>query len=102
MFASWACHASPAPPCAKDAIASGGPLLEFHFGKSDRIETDGYATELPSLSNPADPRQHFKVLEVWGYIYKGQYRMRFIYAVSPAHDCTLMGQEILEYARHGG
>jgi len=37
------------------------------------------------------------VLEVWGHIYKGQYRMRLIYARSPK-DCVLVGQEILEYA----
>jgi hypothetical protein len=34
---------------------------------------------------------------VWGSIYKGDYRMRLIYYVS-GNDCTLMGQEILEYA----
>jgi len=37
------------------------------------------------------------VLEVWGSIYKGNYRMRLIYHVA-GKDCTLMGQEILEYA----
>jgi len=36
-------------------------------------------------------------VEVWGYVYKGQYRMRFIYA-QPPQNCVLMGQEILEYA----
>ena len=37
----------------------------------------------------------FDVLEVWGYIYKAEYRMRFIYAQIP-DSCLLMGQEILE------
>jgi hypothetical protein len=37
----------------------------------------------------------FDVLEVWGYIYKAQYRMRFLYAQIP-DACVLMGQEILE------
>jgi hypothetical protein len=37
------------------------------------------------------------VLEVWGYIYKAEYRMRFIYAQG-AGQCVLMGQEILENA----
>ena len=35
------------------------------------------------------------VLEVWGYIYKAEYRMRFLYAQMPG-TCVLMGQEILE------
>jgi hypothetical protein len=51
------------------------------------------------MRNPEDPAQSFKVLEVWGYIYKGKYRMRFIYFNSPATSCLLMGEEILEYAR---
>ena len=37
----------------------------------------------------------FDVLEVWGHIYKGDYRMRFIYA-QIKDSCTLMGEEILE------
>jgi hypothetical protein len=51
------------------------------------------------MRNPADPKQKFNVLEIWGYIYKGRYRMRFIYYNSPATGCLLMGEEILEYAR---
>ncbi len=38
---------------------------------------------------------HFDVLEIWGHIYKADYRMRFIYAQIKG-DCVLMGQEILE------
>jgi hypothetical protein len=37
------------------------------------------------------------VLEVWGRIYKGQYRLRLIYARIP-NECVLMGQEVIEYA----
>ena len=37
----------------------------------------------------------FDVLEVRGYIYKAEYRMRFIYAQIP-DSCVLMGQEIIE------
>ena len=37
----------------------------------------------------------FDVLEVWGFIYKAEYRMHFLYAQIPG-DCVLMGQEILE------
>jgi hypothetical protein len=60
---------------------------------------DKTVKELPSMRNPEDPKQKFEVLEIWGYIYKGRYRMRFIYYNSPATSCLLMGEEILEYAR---
>ena len=39
--------------------------------------------------------QTFDVLEVWGHIYKADYRMRLIYAQIKG-SCALMGQEILE------
>ena len=60
---------------------------------------DKTVKQLPSLANPEDPKQKFEVLEVWGNIYKGRYRMRFLYYNSPATSCLLMGEEILEYAR---
>jgi len=60
---------------------------------------DKTVKQLPSIRNPEDPAQSFQVLETWGYIYKGRYRMRFIYFNSPATACLLMGEEILEYAR---
>ena len=99
LLASCASHAAPAPSCAQDAVAHAKPLLEFHFGKDDRMSIDEQAKELPPIRNPADPKQTLKVFEVWGYIYKGRYRMRFIYYASSMSGCTLIGQEILEYAR---
>jgi hypothetical protein len=35
------------------------------------------------------------VVEVWGHVYKANFRMRFIYIQEKA-ACTLMGEEILE------
>ncbi len=84
--------------CSEDAIKQASRLLEFHFGEKDsRMEIDKNVKELPSIQNPANKKQKFQVLEVWGYIYKGQYRMRFIYYHSGG-SCVLMGEEILEYA----
>ena len=91
------CSAAPIQ-CSAAAIAQAKKLLVFHFGPDDRIEIDSSVKELPPIVNPANKKQHFKVLEVWGSIYKGQYRMRFIYYPATGSDCTLMGQEILEYA----
>ena len=72
-------------------------LLTFHFGPDNRIAIDKSIKVLAPLRNPANKKQLFDVLEVWGYIYKGQYRMRLLYARLPG-TCTLMGQEILEFA----
>lgn len=92
-------HAQPSHLCADAATEQAQKLLVFHFGSSDRIDIAPSVKTLPPIRNPADRRQRFDVLEVWGYVYKGQYRMRFIYALQPG-ECLLMGQEILEYASH--
>jgi hypothetical protein len=85
------------PMCSKDAIIQAKKLLTFHFGEDDRIEIDSIARELPSVRNPANKKQKFQVLEVGGQIYRGQYRMRFLYYHLES-SCLLMGQEILELA----
>jgi hypothetical protein len=86
-------------PCAAPAIDRAKQLLTFHSGPDDRMTIDKTVKRLPSLRNPENPAQSYDVLEVWGYIYKGKYRMRFIYFNSRATSCLLMGEEILEYAR---
>ncbi len=83
--------------CAAQAVTQAGKLLAFHSDNDDRAEVSGPAKPLPSIVNPANAKQRFDVLEVWGYIYKGQYRMRFEY-YRTGGSCVLMGQEILEYA----
>ena len=83
--------------CSDAAIEQAPKLLAFHFGPDSRIEIDKTAKVLAPIRNPANRAQRLDVLEVWGHIYKGQYRMRFIYARSPK-ECVLVGQEVLEYA----
>jgi len=83
--------------CASAAREQAQKLLTFHFGPDGRIEIDKTAKVLAPIRNPANRAQRLDVLEVWGHIYKGEYRMRFIYAQMP-NDCVLMGQEILEFA----
>jgi len=89
--------AQPEHHCSGVAREQAKKLLEFHFGPDSRSEIDKTVKIRPALRNPANAKQFFDVLEIWGYIYKGQYRMRFIYARLPG-ECVLMGQEILEYA----
>lgn len=87
------------PRCAEAALTQAAKLLAFHFGgPDDRMEIEKSVKVLAPLKNPANKKQTFDVLEVWAWIYKGSYRMRFIYARLP-DDCVLMGQEILEHAR---
>jgi hypothetical protein len=90
-------YGQPQHQCSSAAAQQAKKLLAFHFGQDDRIEIDKSVKRLAPIHNPANNKQLFDVLEVWGYIYKGQYRMRFIYAQLPG-KCVLMGQEILEYA----
>ncbi len=90
-------QASP-PRCASAALEQAQRLLVFHFGEDDRIAIDPEVVAKAPLRNPANKDQTFQVLEVWGTIYKGQYRMRLIY-YPLGQECVLMGQEILEYSR---
>jgi hypothetical protein len=83
--------------CAPAAREQAQKLLAFHVGGDDRIEIDKSVRTLLPMRNPANRLQRFDVLEVWGRIYKGQYRLRLIYARIPK-ECVLMGQEVLEYA----
>jgi hypothetical protein len=83
--------------CASAATEQAQKLLAFHFGNDSRIEIDKQIKVLAPIRNPANRAQRFDVLEVWGHIYKGDYRMRLIYA-QLRNECVLMGQEILEFA----
>ena len=83
--------------CSAAASEQAQKLLVFHFGQDNRIEIDKAVKTLAPIRNPANRAQRLDVLEVWGHIYKGEYRMRFIYARIP-NECVLVGQEILEFA----
>jgi hypothetical protein len=85
--------------CAAGAIDRAKQLLTFHAGHDPRMTIDRTVKQLPVMPNPEDPKKTFEVLEIWGYIYKGKCRMRFIYYNSQATGCSLMGEEILEFAR---
>ena len=85
--------------CAPDAIKRGKALLTLHFndgqpGDGPLVSIDDAVKALPPVK-ALKGTGRFDVLEVWGYIYKAQYRMRFLYAQIP-DACVLMGHEILE------
>jgi len=82
--------------CAADAIAKADQLLRFHgevqAGQPAAVEE---AVKVLPPIKALKGNGRFDVLEVWGHIYKADYRMRLIYAQIKG-SCTLMGQEILE------
>lgn len=87
-----------AHPCSGEARAHADELLRFHYGSPDApsVDVDDGVKELPPV-RALRGQGSFDVLEVWGYVYKAQYRMRFIFAQIEG-SCVLMGQEILEHA----
>jgi hypothetical protein len=98
LFFSQSAFAAKNHHCNENAIAQAKSLLQFHAGKDDRMVIESKALVLKPIKNPANPKQMLDVLEVWGNIYKGRYRIHLIYAQTK-DDCVLMGQEVLEYAR---
>lgn len=87
---------APTHHCSAEAVTQAKKLLAFHFGLDDRMEIDEHVAVLKPIKNPAGQGK-FDVLEIYGHIYKGTYRMRFIYAQT-GNQCLLVGQEILELA----
>ena len=81
--------------CDEAATEQAKRLLAFHNGSAERIEIGKTVTALAPIRSPANRSQMFDVLEVQGFIYKAQYRLRLIYAQVP-NTCVLMGQEVLE------
>ena len=84
-------------PCAADASQKAAALLKLH------LDDPGLA--LPAAVDPAvkalapvkalKGNGRFDVLEVWGHVYKADYRMRFLYAQIKG-SCVVVGQEILD------
>jgi len=84
--------------CAADAREQARKLLVFHTETDKAVGIDDAVVVLPSIANPAAKKQRFDVLELRGYLYNANYRIRLLYAQVPRH-CVLMGQEILEHAK---
>jgi hypothetical protein len=89
--------AKPAPaehPCAADALEHAKKLLSLH-ADGEQGDIGKNVSVLPPIQNPSNKAQKFDVLGVTGFVYKAEYRMRFLYAQIP-DQCVLVGQEILE------
>jgi hypothetical protein len=95
-----AVSASAGNHCADDVKSRATSLLTLHFndGREGEVnlQIDDKITKIePVAALKGDGK--FDVFEVYGYIYKATYRMRFIYA-QIADSCVLMGQELIEVA----
>lgn len=72
-------------------------LLRFH----GQIDQTDLAMDIDANVTPIAPVGALRgggqldVLEVWGYVYRTEYRMRFVYAQG-FDSCVLLGQEIFE------
>lgn len=87
--------AGAAHPCAGDTREKAKALLTLHMdGAGMAVSVGDRVIQRPSV-RALKGRGKFDVLEVTGYVYKAQYRIRMIYAAIP-DACVLMGQEILE------
>lgn len=96
LLGSGLADAAPAHPCVADAIEHAKKLLRFHYDvdATQPISVDETVKVLPTVAPLKGPGR-FDVLEVWGSIYKANYRMHFIYSQTRG-NCLLMGQEIFE------
>lgn len=90
-----------APPlhrCAAEAPATAERLVRFHYSNGEDPESiKAGADEQVRVLKPVRTlrgRGFLDVLEVTGYVYKAEYRVRLIYARGAG--CALIGQEILE------
>lgn len=89
-------RATTAHACASDALTRAVKLLALQ-AESDQTGSIGKSVVvMKSVRNPANKKQKFDVLAISGFVYKAEYRMRFLYAQIPG-QCALVGQEILEY-----
>jgi hypothetical protein len=89
--------AAPKHPCANDAKTKTEALLKLHLDGADlNMSVDDKVKLLPPV-RALKGKGKFDVLELTGYVYKAQYRVRMIYAQIP-DSCLLMGQEVLEIA----
>jgi hypothetical protein len=97
LLIAGAATAQAAPhACAADAIAKAEKLLRLHgeVQAGQPVAIEEQVKVLPPLK-ALKGNGRFDVLEVWGHIYKADYRIRLIYAQIKG-SCALMGQEILE------
>ena len=82
-------------PCAAQAAEQALKLLKFHSEGDERAQVFKERARHIGTVKALRGKGRFDVIEVPGGVYKGDYRMRLIYA-RIGDQCVLMGQEVLE------
>ena len=86
--------------CAGDAKVRAERLLRLHYADGEapasvqNVGVGQTVRTLPSIKALVG-KGRFDVLELDGYVYRAEYRIRMIYAQIPG-SCALMGQEVIE------
>ena len=80
--------------CSSNAVSRAGKLLVFYADPDGPWAVDKNAIKIGTVA-AIHGKRRYDVLQVWGYIYKARYRMRFIYA-TVGGQCVLVGEEIFE------
>ena len=70
LLLSSLAHAEPVHHCTSTAMEQAKKLLVFHAGADHGIKINQSVQKRAPIPNPANRKQSFDVLEVWGYIYK--------------------------------
>jgi len=101
LFACDCAEAVAVHQCSGDAVVQAKKLFVFYLHLDDESNIRPWSVD-DSVRNIGKVaairgRQRYDVLEVFGNVYKGRYRMRLIYALV-GRECVLMGEEILEDA----
>ena len=86
--------------CTADAKVRAEQLLRLHYADGESpasIQNVGVGDKARVLApvKALKGAGSFDVLELGGYVYRAEYRIRLIYARIP-DACLLMGQEIIE------
>jgi hypothetical protein len=90
-------HAQTSHLCSADAAVKARALLALHLDDAELAKSLAVDPAVKVLA-PAKALKgsgRFDVLELWGHVYKADYRIRFLYAQIKG-SCVLMGQEVLD------
>lgn len=82
--------------CAEDAKVVAMQVLKLHTQADDRAVLEDKVTTMAPI-RALKGRGKLDVLEVWGNVYKADYRIRVLYA-QIKDSCASLGFEIIEAA----
>jgi hypothetical protein len=83
--------------CADDARQLAMSLLSHHVSPTEHtVHIDSKVSVLTPVRHPSKRNLVLDRIEVWGFVYKGHFRMRMLY-LRGTKECHVVGQEVLTY-----